>query len=124
MNQDYTPGQGCQCNAYSESECGCDVDWTPRDVYELREQRDRLRYEREFFQSALIEQGDALSKVIEQRDKALCELEMWRDGNIMHEFHRNEIQGLEQQRDRLEQALVELEESRDFWRKAALNPHR
>jgi hypothetical protein len=74
-----------------------------------------MQHEREFFQSAFIEQGDVLSKVIEQRDrlaeerdKALCELEMWQDGNIMHEFHRNEIQGLEQQRDRLAEALREL----------------
>ncbi len=80
MKENYTPGRDCQCHAHSEEECGCDADWTPREVYELRE----------------------------QRDKALCELEMWRDGNIMHEFHRNEIQGLEQQRDRLEQALVEV----------------
>jgi len=29
-----------------------------------------------------------------------------------------------EQRDRLEEALRELEESRDFWRKAALNPRR
>jgi hypothetical protein len=36
MNQDYTPGEGCECSAYNESECGCDVDWTPREVYELR----------------------------------------------------------------------------------------
>ena len=25
------------CHAHSEAECGCDVDWTPREVYELRE---------------------------------------------------------------------------------------
>ena len=36
MNQDYTPGKGCQCSAYNESECGCDVDWTPKEVYELK----------------------------------------------------------------------------------------
>jgi len=35
-----------------------------------------------------------------------------------------EIYELREQRDRLEEALVELKESRDFWRKAALNPHR
>jgi len=29
-----------------------------------------------------------------------------------------------EQRDRLKEALAELEESRDFWRKAALNPHK
>jgi hypothetical protein len=38
MKDKYTPGQDCKCSAYSESECGCDVDWTPAEVYELREQ--------------------------------------------------------------------------------------
>lgn len=37
MKDKYTPGQDCKCHAYSESECGCDVDWTPSEVYELRE---------------------------------------------------------------------------------------
>ncbi len=69
MKEKYIPGGGCQCHAHSESECGCDVDWTPREVYELREQRDRMQHEREFFQSAFIEQGDVLCKVIEQRDR-------------------------------------------------------
>lgn len=38
MKDKYTPGQDCGCYAYSESECGCDADWTPSEVYELREQ--------------------------------------------------------------------------------------
>jgi hypothetical protein len=38
MKDKYTPGQDCGCYAYSESECGCDADWTPTEVYELREQ--------------------------------------------------------------------------------------
>jgi hypothetical protein len=38
MKNKYTPGQDCKCHAYSESECACDVDWTPTEVYELREQ--------------------------------------------------------------------------------------
>lgn len=42
MKEKYIPGEGCECHAHSEAECGCDVDWTPREVYELREQRDRL----------------------------------------------------------------------------------
>ena len=42
MNEDYIPGEGCTCSAWNESECGCGVDWTPREVYELREQRDML----------------------------------------------------------------------------------
>lgn len=36
MKENYIPGQGCKCHAHSEAECGCDVDWTPREVYELR----------------------------------------------------------------------------------------
>lgn len=42
MSDEYIPGEDCQCSAYNESECGCDVDWTSREVYDLREQRDRL----------------------------------------------------------------------------------
>jgi len=42
MKEKYIPGEGCLCHAHSEAECGCDVDWTPKEVYELREQRDRL----------------------------------------------------------------------------------
>ena len=29
-------GKGCKCAAYSESECACDADWTPQEVYDLR----------------------------------------------------------------------------------------
>jgi hypothetical protein len=45
MKEKYIPGEGCLCHAHSEAECGCDADWTPREVYELREQRDRLAYQ-------------------------------------------------------------------------------
>lgn len=31
-------GFGCTCAAYSESECCCGVDWTPKEIYELRQQ--------------------------------------------------------------------------------------
>lgn len=43
MTNKYTPGQDCGCSAYSESECGCDADWTPAEVYELREQVKHLQ---------------------------------------------------------------------------------
>ena len=36
-------GKGCKCAAYSESECGCDADWTPQEVYDLRAEIERLR---------------------------------------------------------------------------------
>jgi hypothetical protein len=40
-----------------------------------------------------------------ERDKMQTELEMWLDGYIMHEIHRNELEKVEQERDSLAQAL-------------------
>ena len=34
--EEYHPGSGCECFARHEDECGCDADWTPKEVYELR----------------------------------------------------------------------------------------
>ena len=39
----YTEGQGCECGAYGEHECGCGADWTPNEVYELRDEVTVLR---------------------------------------------------------------------------------
>ena len=32
---EYSPGDGCECGAWNESECGCGVDWTPTRQKEL-----------------------------------------------------------------------------------------
>jgi uncharacterized protein (DUF3084 family) len=34
-----------------------------------------------------------------ERDEARAELEMWRDGNILHEIHRDELEKVERERD-------------------------
>ena len=36
-------GIDCICGAQGESECGCGADWTPHEVYELREENKMLR---------------------------------------------------------------------------------
>jgi hypothetical protein len=36
--KNYIPGEGCRCSARNEYECGCCVDWTPTQIYVLREQ--------------------------------------------------------------------------------------
>jgi hypothetical protein len=28
---------GCTCHAYYSGECACDADWTPQEIYDLRE---------------------------------------------------------------------------------------
>lgn len=40
---DYYPGQGCNCNARSERECDCEADWTPKEVYVLRNKVERQK---------------------------------------------------------------------------------
>lgn len=37
-------GKGCTCMAYGPSECACDVDWTPQEVYDLREKVSKLLF--------------------------------------------------------------------------------
>jgi hypothetical protein len=39
---DYFPGKDCHCEARSSYECGCDADWTPVEVYKLREDAKQL----------------------------------------------------------------------------------
>lgn len=46
------------------------------------------------------------ANLIAQLDEARTELEMWRDGNIMHEIHRDELEKAERERD---EALEELQ---------------
>ena len=41
--RDYVPGKGCLCGAWNEDECCCNVDWTPKEIYVLRNKVKRLR---------------------------------------------------------------------------------
>lgn len=41
-------GKGCNCGACCRSQCGCDVDWTPQEVYDLRERVARKEFKAEF----------------------------------------------------------------------------
>ena len=34
--KNYSPGRECKCGAYYSAECACIVDWTPKQVYELK----------------------------------------------------------------------------------------
>jgi hypothetical protein len=48
-----------------------------------------------------------------ERDKARTELEMWRDGNIMHQIHRDELEKTERERDELKEELLKCNEYND-----------
>jgi hypothetical protein len=51
---------------------------------------------------------DESEKIRLQRDEARTEMELWRDGNIMHQIHRDELEKVERERD----------EARELHRKA------
>jgi hypothetical protein len=44
----------------------------------------------------------------QERDEARTELEMWRDGNIIHLFHRDELEKTERERDEAREELATL----------------
>lgn len=52
-----------------------------------------------------VELANRLMEAKRERDEARTELEMWRDGNIMHEFHRDEVEKVERERDEAREAL-------------------
>jgi hypothetical protein len=51
-----------------------------------------------------------LREANKERDKARTELEMWRDGNIMHQIHRDELEKTERERDEVREALMKIED--------------
>lgn len=61
--KNYIEGQGCKCYAYNSSECGCGVDWTPKEIYELRAD---LEFRRELYKVQTVQ----LDKIWNERDEA------------------------------------------------------
>lgn len=57
----YFAGKGCKCAAYGESECGCpNVDWTDKEVYELRLMVKKLEAEIKRYKRKLDEKEEKL----------------------------------------------------------------
>lgn len=44
---EHCDGKDCTCMAYGERECACDADWTPAEVYLLRDQANAFRKDAE-----------------------------------------------------------------------------
>jgi len=109
MKEKYTPGEGCQCSAYNESECGCDVDWTPKEVYELK----ATIVDMEIRHSATMLHTQSIvseaNELREQRDRLEGELTEAREqcSNLDDQVSAAMmvIRGLERERDRLAEAL-------------------
>ncbi len=83
-----------------------------QDIEKTCEQMERERDEaREAFVIATDQMVIAQSNLREankERDKARTELEMWRDGNIMHQIHRDELEKTERERDELQNLLKQI----------------
>jgi hypothetical protein len=94
------------------------------EAYQIRIERDEARSKLSLNQQTLTIAEGTLSDLRKQRDgwSAMCsrykqerdearemqtELGMWRDGNILHEVHRNELQKAERERDEAREKLDE-----------------
>ena len=80
---------------------------------ERDEAREKLEEEIKFHHRTHTELVHTQCKILDMqmgRDKMQTELEMWRDGNILHEVHRDELEKTERERDEARAALADVEE--------------
>ena len=133
ITADYFPGQNCDCEARSSYECGCDADWTPTEVYKLREDAkqlaDRLTALELHSTSELArlekERDDALSQIVQaecraerycqERDEAREKIERQADRIRYLEGATNHAEGTPlsialRERDAAREALMKIED--------------
>ncbi len=80
---------------------------------ERDEAREALEEEKKWHHRTHTELVHTQCKILDMqmgRDKMQTELEMWRDGNILHEVHRDELEKTERERDEARSALADVEE--------------
>ena len=71
ITSDYYEGQGCTCYATSANECGCEgADWTPTEVYKLREDAKQLALERDDALSQIAQAECRAERFCQERDEA------------------------------------------------------
>jgi len=70
ITADYFPGKDCDCEARSSYECGCDADWTPTEVYKLREDAKQLALERDEALSQIAQAECRAERFCQERDEA------------------------------------------------------
>jgi hypothetical protein len=71
ITSDYFPGQNCDCEARSSYECGCDADWTPVEVYKLREDAKQLA---DRLTALELHSTSELARLEKERDDALSQI--------------------------------------------------
>ncbi len=77
ITSDYFPGQNCDCEARSSYECGCDADWTPTEVYKLREDAKQLALERDDALSQIAQAECRAERFCQERDEARNAIVGW-----------------------------------------------
>ena len=70
----------------------------------------KLERERDEANEELSKKYVEYDQLFDEAEKIKIELEMWRDGNIMHEIHRTELEKVEQERDEAREALMKIED--------------
>jgi chromosome segregation ATPase len=77
-------------------------------VLQAIKERDEARGEQSSIQCAFEDSQDKIEELERERDKVKTELEMWRDGNIMHQIHRDELEKAERERNEARATLTDI----------------
>jgi hypothetical protein len=75
------------------------VEWAQQLERERNEAQEKYATEATEHMLAINKLANERDEAREDRDTIQTELEMWRDGNIMHQIHRDELEKTERQRD-------------------------
>lgn len=133
MNDDYIPGDGCECSARCHCECACDADWTPIEFYELKATISDMETRHAAVMLHLQSIVDELKELKEQRNRLIEErdLEWFQIIESFANFHpvsmtdaleqgikrckaqKEMVFNLKRQRDNYEEALKSIAEGSD-----------
>ena len=117
ITADYFPGQDCDCEARSSYECGCDADWTPTEVYKLREDAKQLA---DRLTALELHSTSELARLEKERDDALSQIVQAECRAERYCQERDEARELAQQMSESNQVLQA--EVRDYRKKEKLKP--
>jgi hypothetical protein len=99
-----TDGKGCTCHAQGAFECGCNVDWTPQELVDLREKSALL-------ETMLKMKDQTLAGVIEKMEEANRQVALYA-GRDKYLYDRIEA---------YEAIIEDLKSDRDTWKDRAEN---
>jgi hypothetical protein len=106
-----------EAREHSENEIGKLIVRLNKSIFRRKEaERERDEWRKKFELSVdAVEIAARLARAESERDEAKTELEMWRDGNIMHQIHKDECEKAERERNEAREKIENLKLQLGLW---------